>query len=176
MAKEVAQLLQSWLPAQPSADVASQQRILELEAELAKMKSDNGTSPPTAPEGSTPATTPIGRALQGQPAASTSFDPSSLLISPGSVNSWLVDNQPSSLTETQYKKWLKDLKLPQPKQDTLEKHLDKVKEWWQNQPDDASKTIQRASVAMGIDPCKHKGATTDEIVLKVMTVALLMHS
>ena len=172
MAKEVAQLLQSWLPAQPSADVA----ILELEAELAKMKSDTGTSQPNAPEGSTPATTPIGRALQGQPAASTSFDPSSLLISPGSVNSWLVDNQPSSLTETQYKKWLKDLKLPQPKQDTLEKHLEKVKEWWQNQPDDASKTIQRASVAMGIDPCKHKGATTDEIVLKVMTVALLMHS
>ena len=176
MAKDVAQLLQSWLPAQPSPDVASQQRILELEAELAKMKSAASTSPSTAPEGSTPATTPIGRALQGQPAASTSFDPSSLLISPGSVNSWLVDNQPSSLTDTQYKKWLKDLKLPQPKQDTLEKNLDKVKEWWQNQPDDASKTIQRASVAMGIDPCKHKGATTDEVVLKVMTVALLMHS
>ena len=176
MAKEVAQLLQSWLPAQPSADVASQQRILELEAELAKMKSDAGTSPPTAPEGSTPATTPIGRALQGQPAASSLFDPSSLLISPGSVNTWLVDNQPSSLTESQYRKWLKDLKLPQHKQDTLEKQLEKVNEWWQNQPDDASKTIQRASVAMGIDPCKHKGATTDDIVLKVMTVALLMHS
>ena len=176
MAKEVAQLLQSWLPAQPSADVASQQRILELEAELAKMKSDAGTSPSTAPEGSTPATTPIGRALQGQPAASSLFDPSSLLISPGSVNTWLVDNQPSSLTESQYRKWLKDLKLPQHKQDTLEKQLEKVNEWWQNQPDDASKTIQRASVAMGIDPCKHKGATTDDIVLKVMTVALLMHS
>ena len=176
MAKEVAQLLQSWLPAQPSADVASQQRILELEAELAKMKSDAGTSPSTAPEGSTPASTPIGRALQGQPAASTSFDPSALLISPGSVNTWLVDNQPSSLSETQYKKWLKDLKLPQHKLDTLEKHLEKVHEWWQNQPDDASKTIQRASVAMGIDPCKHKGATTDDIVLRVMTVALLMHS
>ena len=36
MAKEVAQLLQSWLPAQPSADIASQQRILELEAETGK--------------------------------------------------------------------------------------------------------------------------------------------
>ena len=176
MAKDVAQLLQSWLPAQPSADVASQQRILELEAELAKVKSAASTSQTTAPQGSTPATTPIGRALQGQPAASTTFDPSSLLISPGSVNSWLVDNQPSSLTDTQYKKWLKDLKLPQPKLDILEKNLEKVNEWWQNQPDDASKTIQRASVAMGIDPCKHKGATTDEVVLKVMTVALLMHS
>ena len=60
--------------------------------------------------------------------------------------------------------------------DTLEKQLEKVNEWWQHQPDDASKTIQRASVAMGIDPCKHKGATTDDTVLKVMTVALLMHS
>ena len=27
-----------------------------------------------------------------------------------------------------------------------------------------------------LTPCKHKGATTDEVVLKVMTVALLMHS
>ena len=91
MAKDVAQLLQSWLPTQPSADVASQQRILELEAELAKVKSAATTSPATAPPGSTPATTPIGRALQGQPAASTTFDPSTLLISPGSVNTWLVD-------------------------------------------------------------------------------------
>ena len=176
MAKEVAQLLQSWLPSQPSADNASQQRILELEAELAKMKSDNAQNPPVLPEVPGQASTPIGRALQGQPSASTSFDPSSLLVSPGSVNQWLVDNQPSSLTEAQYKKWLKDLKLPQHKQDVLEKQLEKVSEWWQKQQDDAVKTIQRASVAMGIDPCKHKNATTDEIVLKVMTVAMLMHS
>ena len=175
MAKEVAQLLQSWLPTQPSADTASQQRILELEAELAKVKSDK-ISQNTVPEAPGQASTPIGRALQGQPSASTSFDPSSLLIPPGSVNPWLVDNQPSSLTETQYKKWLKDLKLPQHRQDTLEKQLEKVMEWWQNQPDDAATTIKRASVAMGIDPCKHKNAATDEVVLKVMTVSMLMHS
>ena len=54
--------------------------------------------------------------------------------------------------------------------------MEKVLERWQQQPDDAAKTLQRASVAMGIDPCKHKNATTDEIVLKVMTVAMLMHS
>ena len=96
---------------------------------------------------------------------------------PGSVDPWLVDNQPSSLTETQYKKWLKDLKLPSHKQETLEKQLEKVATWWNSQQDDAVKTIQRASVAMGIDPCKHKNASTDEIVLiKVMTVAMLMHS
>ena len=51
MAKDVAQLLQSWLPAQPSADVASEQRILELEAELAKVKSAANTSQTTAPQG-----------------------------------------------------------------------------------------------------------------------------
>jgi type II secretory pathway component PulJ len=176
MAKEVAQLLQSWLPSHPPADNASQQRILELEAELARVKSDNAQTPPTTTETPEQASTPIGRALQGQPSASTSFDPSCLLVSPGSVNQWLVDNQPSSLTETQYKKWLKDLKLPQHKQDTLEKQLEKVSTWWHNQQDDAVKTIQRASVAMGIDPCKHKNASTDEIVLRVMTVAMLMNS
>ena len=41
---------------------------------------------------------------------------------------------------------------------------------------ESSKTIQRASAAMGIDPCKLKNASTDEIVLKVMTVSMLMNS
>ena len=176
MAKEVAQLLQSWLPSHPPADHASQQRILELEAEIAKMKSDNTQPQPNAPETSTPASSPIARALQGQASASTSFDPATLLVSPGSVNPWLVEKQPASLTETQYKKWLKDLKLPQHKLDTLEKQMAKITEWWQNQPDDAVKTIQRASVAMGIDPCKHKNATSDDIVLRVMTIAMMMRS
>ena len=175
MAKEVAQLLQSWLPAHPPADHASQQRILELEAELAKMKSENANPPPNTSEPSHPASSPIGRAFHGQ-TASTSFDPATLLVSPGSVNPWLVANQPSSLTETQYKKWLKDLKLPQHQLDTLNKQIEKIKEWWQNQPDDAVQTIQRASVAMGIDPGKHKNSTSDEIVLRVMTVAMMMHS
>ena len=176
MAKEIAQLLQSWLPSHPPADQASQQRILELEAELAKMKSDAANPPPNTSTPAHPASSPIGRAFQGQAAASTTFDPAALLVSPGSVDPWLVANQPDSLTETQYKRWLKDLKLPQHQQDTLAKQLEKVKEWWQHQPDEAVKTVQRASVAMGIDPGKHKNATSDEIVLRVMTVAMLMHS
>lgn len=141
MAKEVAQLLQSWLPTQPSPDNASQQRIRELEAELARVKSENTTPSPNPPETSPHASTPIGRAFQGQSSASASFDPSTLLVSPGFVNTWLVDNQPQSLSETQYKKWLKDLKLPPHKQETLDKQLEKVMEWWHNQNDDAAATI-----------------------------------
>lgn len=176
MAKEIAQLMQSWLPTQPASNASSQQRILELEAELAKMKS-SGTHVAPAPS-ETPGTssTPIARALQGQPASSTTFDPSCLRVSPGTVNQWLVDNQPTSLTDTQYKKWLKELKLPQHKMDTLDKQLEKVTQWWQEQPDESAATIQRASVAMGVDARKMKNATTDEIVLKVMTVAMLMSS
>ena len=176
MAKEVAQLMQSWLPTQPVADTASQQRILELEAELAKAKSS--TNPVHATPAETPgsSSTPIGRALQGQQAASTSFDPSCLLVSPGSVDPWLVENQPTSLTDTQYEKWLKDLHLPPHKLTTLEKQLEKVTAWWNSQPDESAKTIQRASLAMGIDACKLKNSSTDEIVLKGMTVAILMNS
>ena len=47
MAKEVGQLMQSWLPTQPVADTASQQRILELEAELAKVKSSTSSDTTT---------------------------------------------------------------------------------------------------------------------------------
>ena len=92
------------------------------------------------------------------------------------MDPWLVDNQPTSLTETQYKKWPKDLKLPPHKMETFEKQLEKVTTWWNSQPGESSKTIQRASAAMGIDPCKLKNASTDEIVLKVMTVSMLMNS
>ena len=176
MAKEIAQLMQSWLPTQPVADATSQQRILELEAELAKVKSASGHAAPAPSETPGTSSTPIGRALQGQQAPSTTFDPSCLLVSPGSVNPWLVENQPSSLTDTQYKKWLKDLKLPQHKMETLEKQFDKVTQSWNEQPDESAATIQRASVAMGVDARKMKNATTDEIVLKVMTVAMLMSS
>jgi hypothetical protein len=80
------------------------------------------------------------------------------------------------LTETQYKKCLKELKLPPHKLETLENQLEKVTTWWNSQPNESAKTIQRASVAMGIDPCKLKNAPTDEIVLKVMTVSMLMNS
>ena len=140
------------------------------------MKSEGANPPSNTSTPTPPSSSPIGRALQGQTASSATFDPAALLVSPGSVDPWLVDNQPDSLTETQYKRWLKDLKLPPHKLETLAKQLEKVKEWWNKQPDEASKTIQRASVAMGIEPGKHKNTTSDEIVLRVMTVALLMHS
>ena len=86
MAKEISQLMQSWLPTQPVADATSQQRILELEAELAKVKSASGHVAPAPSETPGTSSTPIGRALQRQQAPSTTFDPSCLLVSPGSVN------------------------------------------------------------------------------------------
>ena len=61
MAKEVAQLMQSWLPTQPVADTASQQRILELEAELAKVKSSTSSDTTTPAETPGTSSTPIGR-------------------------------------------------------------------------------------------------------------------
>lgn len=66
------------------------------------------------------------------------------------VNTWLENNQPTSLSESTYKKWLKDLKLPQAKMETLDKNFTKATQWWQNRPNHASKQIQRVSVAMGL--------------------------
>lgn len=172
--------MQAWLPTQPqlAADSASQQRIRELENEIAKMKSSQ-PDPPTTAGPDTPgasSTSPLHRAFHGQAAAPPTFDPSSLLVTPGSVDPWLEANQLASLLDTQFKKWLKKLKLPTHKAEVFHKHLKKVTNWWKDQPDSASATIQRVSVAMGINPLKLKNASTDEIVLKVMTVALTMHS
>ena len=42
---------------------------------------------------------------------------------PGTPNPWLEANPISSLPELAYKKWLKDLQLPQPKKDALEGNI-----------------------------------------------------
>ena len=58
MAREVAQHMQSWLPTAVAPDPTSQQRILDLEAQLANLKAqhaDGNLPSGTTPSGSTPA-------------------------------------------------------------------------------------------------------------------------
>ena len=54
MAKEVAQIMQSWLPAPTAPDPSSQQRTLDLEAQLATLKGQppsDASTPGSAPNG-----------------------------------------------------------------------------------------------------------------------------
>jgi hypothetical protein len=51
MAKDIAQQIQSWLPSTTATDPTSQQRILELETELAKVKTTQGILLPLRPTG-----------------------------------------------------------------------------------------------------------------------------
>ena len=95
---------------------------------------------------------------------------------PGTTNSWLDSNPIASLTETTYKKWPRDLQLPKPKQDTLDRNLAKALEWWNQQPDTAGNTISRVIVGMGMEPTKMKPNTSYELLIKVMTVALTCSS
>ena len=95
------------------------------------MKATQGdTSSPPDPPG-----TSIQRALHGNSSSVPSFGPAVLLVTPGTVNPWLEENQPPSLSDTCYKKWVKELKLPQYRAETLEKNIEKVMQWWSNQPD-----------------------------------------
>ena len=178
MAREIAQHLQSWLPTTAAPDPTSQQRILDLEAEIAKLKASQGdgsTHTGPTPSASTPAS-PIVQSLQGRSPNSSTFEPASLLVLPGTTNTWLDSNPISSLTETTYRKWLKDLQLPQRKMDTLKSNLTKALEWWHQQPDNASHTISRVIVAMGMEPTKLKPNTSYEVLIKVITVALTCSS
>ena len=47
MAKDLAQLMQSWLPTAAAPDPTSQQRILDLETEIAKLKAARSDGAPT---------------------------------------------------------------------------------------------------------------------------------
>ena len=69
---------------------------------------------------------------------------------PGTTNSCLDSNPIPTLTETAYKKWLKDLQLPQPKLDVLDRNIAKALSWWNDQPDTAGGTLQRVTVGMTV--------------------------
>ena len=98
MAKDIAQQVQSWLPSTTVADPTSQQRILELETELAKAKAPQGdaSAPPDPPgTSSTPGMAPI---LQGRPTTTLNHLPSSSSPSPSTHGS--KENQPAFLSLT----------------------------------------------------------------------------
>ena len=174
MAKEVAQLMQSWLPAPTAPDPSSQQRILDLEAQLAALKgqqSGDTSVPGSAPSGST-TNAPIVRALHGQQPPAPTFSPQSLLIMPGSRNQWLATNPIQTFSDPGYKKWLRDLKLPQPKQDVLEKNLATALDWWNKQPESSTDQIQRVLVGMGLPPTKLARNQNFELMVRVLTVTL----
>ena len=174
MAKEVAQIMQSWLPAPTAPDPSSQQRILDLEAQLATLKGQQSSDAPTtgsAPTGST-TTAPIVQALHGQQPSAPTFSPQSLLTMLGSPHPWFEANPIPSLTDTAYKKWLQNLQLPQPKKDVLEKNIAKALEWWNKQPEGSNDQIQRVLVSMGLHPTKLARNQNFELMVKVMTVAL----
>ena len=171
-AKEIAQHIQSLLPSYQTPDTSSQQRILELEAELAKAKNkhvtednDEKSTPPGA------GSKPIQEALQGRPPTTPAFDPSSLLVAPGAPSHLLTYNPPESLSETNYKKWFKGLQLTPAQVETLNKNFEKTMAWWKQQPEDAIKTIHRVIVAMGIEATKIKPGTIHDVILKVMVIA-----
>ena len=174
MAKEVAQIMQSWLPAPTAPDPSSQQRILDLEAQLATLKgqqSSDAPTPGTAPTGST-TTAPIVQALHGQQPTASTFSPQSSLTMRGSPNPWFEAYLIPSLTDTAYKKRLQNLQLPQPTKDVLEKNMAKALEWWNKQPEGSEDQIQRVLVSMGLHPTKLSRTQNFELMVKVMTVAL----
>ena len=171
-AKEIAQHMQSLIPTFQTPDTSSQQRILELEAELAKAKSKSATEDKedkSTPTGS--GTKPIQEALQGRPPSTPAFDPSSLLVAPGAPSHLLTYNPPESLSEANYKKWFKGLQLTPVQLETLNKNFEKTMAWWKEQPEDAIKQIHRVIVAMGIEVTKIKPGTVHDVILKIMVIA-----
>ena len=171
-AKEIAQHMQALLPSFQTPDTSRQQRILELEAELAKAKSKpamedkEDTSTPTAS-----GTKPIQEALQGRPPSTPAFDPSSLLVTPGAPSHLLTYNPPESLSEANYKKWFKGLQLTPVQLETLNKNFEKTMAWRKDQPEDTIKTIRRGIVGRGIEATQIKAGTVHEVVLKIMVIA-----
>ena len=85
---------------------------------------------------------------------------------------WLETHSPPLVSETGCKKWLEGLNLPQLKMEFLERYLERALQWWNSQPDDASQQIHRVCVAMGLEPQKLSRSTSDEILIRMMTVAL----
>jgi hypothetical protein len=85
---------------------------------------ETSTPPTTGPSASSPATTPIQRALLNNstspaPPPPPGFDPSSLLVCPNTVNPWLTQHMPPTLAVRAFNKLLKELPMSEPKRKVL---------------------------------------------------------
>ena len=148
-AQQIAEVIQSWLPAR-TTDPDSQHEITKLRNELAELRQragedpgDTATPPRTGPSASSPATTPIQRALMNNstnPPPPPSFDPSCLLVGPATVNPWLTEHMPTTLAVRAFKKWLNHLPISEPKRKVLTENITKTETWWSRQPAESLET------------------------------------
>ena len=175
LTKLIADQMQKWLPV-IQTDSGSQHQIAALQAEIAALKAQAGSTPTpetSGPEGTSQPPQPrhpslIEAALQGtKPVA---FDPAQLLVNPGGTNQWLENNLPESFSESKFKAWFENLKLDIASRQTSERNIVAMDKWWQNQPDGAEATIHRVAVCSGIPPGKIKSGQNENL-LEVLTVA-----
>ena len=136
-AQQIADIIHSWLPAR-TTDPDSQHEINQLRNQLAELRQragedpgDTSTPPRTGPSASSPANTPIQRALMNNstgptPPPTPAFDPSSLLVCSSAVNPWLTQHMPTTLAVRAFTKWLKELPLSEPKRKVLTENIAKT--------------------------------------------------
>ena len=177
-AQLIAEHIQNWLPTR-GTDPESHHKITALQEEVAKLRQQLGsTDEPSssAPASSAPAATPLQSAFMrgsGQ-TPPPGFEPASLLAMPGSENSWLVNNRPSSLAKTRIDGWIKSLDISPSQRSTLTTNLEKVFTWWNAQGDEAIQQVQKVAVMTGV-PATMIGANVNmDSILKVLTAALTM--
>ena len=182
-AQQEADLIHSWVPTR-TADPDTQHELTQLRSQLAQLRQQLGedTGEPstpgnTGPSASSPASTPIQAALMRNsqspaPPAPPGFDPSSLLVGTTTLNPWLAQHMPTTLSVRAFNKWLKDLPLSDLKRKVLMDNISKTEEWWGNQPSETIDTVERVAVMMGI-PVSLLGKNYDALnLLRVMTAAI----
>ena len=183
-AQEIASIIQQWVPI-GTTDVTAQQTISELQARLAAAEAKIAVGP-TSPARPGPASTPtrsspIEASLRGQPPPpEATFDPASLLVvQPSSTtDQWFIDNPVPKLTQLQLNTWLKNIKMDPTKRKVLEKNLVRAEDWWNQQPDTAYRTIERAAVNLGVPaqaiPRSNQKDTEWHVLIKILTTAIFM--
>jgi hypothetical protein len=82
--------------------------------------------------------------------APPAFEPASLLTTPTTTNSKVVDNMPSTLAVRSFGKWLKELPISEAPRAVLTTNIAKTEARWGRQPAEALETVQRVAVMMGI--------------------------
>ena len=184
-AQEIASIIQQWVPI-GTPDVTAQQTISDLQARLAAAEATiaAGAQPPAGSDSaSTPTRSgrPIEATLHGQPPPSQpAFDPATLLvIQPNATtDQWFIDNPVPKLTQSQLNAWLKNISMDPTKRKVLEKNLVKAEDWWNQQPDTAYRTIERAAVNLGVPaqciPKSQDKRTEWHILIKILTTAIFM--
>ena len=199
LVKKLTQVMVDLQPT-PAIDNDAQQRIVQLETHIAQLKhqEQQQASPSEKPQltvidmlansAAQPALTPTPADSPDAPpdhsnlpartgsfrarSSTSKWDPKCLLDPPSQRSQWVIHNYAGTTNETQFKQFIKNLKMPANKRKQLQTMIEQVTAWTPNITEEETGQLEANAILWGF-PSETLGKTLPAVLHKLLATAYL---